>query len=483
MIRTQIVDYFLYRYRYVLGYGFLILLLGGQLVISTFIQPNGLREAERLSATHSANLSLTSLTADTIINLPYHVLQKLSIYLFGFTEFSIKLPSLALALLTSLGIVILLSMWFKRNNAIATAAIMMMTSQFLFISQDGTPLVLFIFLSIWLFIFAMLVSRRWVMSTVWKVGLFTFAALMLYVPLGIYLILALATAALLHPHLRYILRHMSAWKITLSALLALGILTPLIFALINTPSIGLQLLGVPPSMPDIKHNVISLFTTSFGVYATSTDVYGAPIYRLGVIMLMIAGVYYLLTAKYTARSYIVWTWILLISPFIILNPQYVNYTFIIATLIVGMGTNFIISSWYSLFPRNPYARVSGLLLIGIVVIGIISSSINSYFHTYAYTRAVRSAYNHDLSLTNAWLTQHANQKRRIVVSQQEEEFYRAATRKTDTEVTVSAAPAPGLATLASRSANRSQLGIPDRILTSALTHDSNRLYTYKTLAN
>jgi hypothetical protein len=73
------------------------------LFIAFMFVPGELRQGEVDSSIKSASLSLKSLSPDMVVDLPYHVLQRFSINLFGSTTAAIKLPSLVLALLTAIG--------------------------------------------------------------------------------------------------------------------------------------------------------------------------------------------------------------------------------------------------------------------------------------------------------------------------------------------------------------------------------------------
>src|SRR5690606_31304280 len=124
-----------------------------------------------------------------------------------------KLPSVILGLLSLVGIILLLRHWFHTNVAVISALIAITTSQFIFSSQDGTPTIMYVFMPTWLLLLALKASRQIDRRSLWELLLVAALALSLYTPLSVYVILALVSATLLHPHLRYIVRRLSRRKL------------------------------------------------------------------------------------------------------------------------------------------------------------------------------------------------------------------------------------------------------------------------------
>ncbi len=49
------------------------------------------------------------------------------------------------------------------------------------------------------------------------------------------------------------------------------------------------------------------------------------------------------------------------DPVILINPIFTSVTFVPIVLLLAAGLTSLIGYWYRLFPRNPYARVAGLI--------------------------------------------------------------------------------------------------------------------------
>ncbi len=482
----QITDYLLYRWRHRLGYVAIGLVVVGLLVVAGTLTPGGLsqQEVESVVASDTLSFSLQALTPDTVINLPYHLLQRLSLGIFGVTTLSIKLPSLVLGLLSALGMMILLRMWFRHNVAIISAVLVITTGQFLFIAQSGTPSIVYIFSSVWLLVAAMIVSRRLSKTTLWKVVLFAIAALSLYTPLSFYVLAALLSAVILHPHLRFIVKQLSKIKLLFAALCALVLLAPLAYIIIRAPSTALVLLGIPSNMPDIPANILQVLRQYLDFTMPGSGVLMTPIYGLGSMLLIVLGMLHLFTTKYTARSYIIAAWSILLLPVLVINPSVTTVTFVPILLLMAMGISTLLSNWYTLFPRNPYARVAGLVPLAILIGGMVFSGVDRYVYGYLYDPRTASYFSHDLRLLNTQLQDNQRGNTALVVAANELPFYNViAKHHPRTAASASGQPiaAASDTVILTQTARLGQpIGDPYRIITSDTTNNADRFYVYKT---
>lgn len=483
----QMTDYWLYRQRYYIGYTLIGLTIVGLLVIAGLFIPNGLSESEMSSvvASNAASLSFTSFKPESVIDLPYHLLQQASMSLFGVSNLSIKLPSLLLGALSAMGIFILLRMWFRRNVAVLTAIIVITTGQFLFVAQSGAPNIVYVFWSVWLLVCAMMISRRAKRSILWKIALFCIAALSIYTPLSLYILVALASAIILHPHLRYLIRRLSKLKIAVGLFIALILITPLAYAIVRQPSVGLTLLGIPSDQPDIKENILQLLRQYLDFVTPSSGIIMTPIYGLGTVILIALGIVQLVTTKYTARSYIITAWILLLAPVLLINPGYISITFVPVMLLVAMGISMLLTNWYQLFPRNPYARLAGLLPLTILIAGLVLSGVGRYVYGYTYDPKTASNFTHDLRMLNEQLAAKDRGTTALLTSSSEAPFYAVvAAHNQDVSVTdsIPLSQVSGAKTIivthdAHKTSDTAQLY---RIVTDSVSNDGDRLYIYKT---
>lgn len=481
-----ITDYFLYRWRYILGYSITGLALLGLLIIAGLYVPGGLSDAEMRSAVAShalsGMLSIDTFQPEAVVNLPYHLLQYASLSLFGVSAVSIKLPSLILSLASAVGMFVLLRTWFQQNVAVITTILVITTGQFLFIAQSGSVGIVYIFWSIWLLVAAMMISRRARFSTFWKIILFAIAALSLYTPLSLYILIALASATALHPHLRYMIRRLSKAKLMIGFTSALVLSVPLGYALFKQPSITFTLLGIPDEMPNLLVNFTQLSRQYFDFISPSSGAMMTPIYGLGSMLLIVLGIYRLVTTKYTARSYIIAAWLILLLPILVINPNFVSVTFVPFVLLMGMGIASLLSHWYRLFPRNPYARVAGLIPLSILIGGMVFSGIDRYMYGYHYDPQTANYFSNDLSIVNTQLRAANRGAVTIVASNAEQPFYKmVADYSPDITVTTPSGATTTPTIIVTQAAQRAAAyKTPHRILTDDGSRDADRFYIYKT---
>lgn len=476
----RLTDFFAYRWRYLLGYGAAIIVIGVMLTIAALYVPHELRQGEIDSAITSGTLGTSSMAPDAIINFPYHILQKLSFTAFGLSTLSIKLPSIILGVLTVIGIFLLLKTWSHAKVAILGTVLSVVTTQFLFLTQDGTPLIMFPFVSIWLLFVATFVTRRKHFGVLWKVLTCLAMAMSLYTPLGIYLVLVMLVVSVFHPHIRFLVRRLNPLKLAIAIILALAALVPLIYAIVLDHTILRVLIGIPQSFDGIWNNFILVVKETVGVTSLSSTYIIQPLYPLGVVMLMLIGLYSVMTKKYTARSAITLLWGVVLAVFVILNPDYVTFLFPVAMILTAYGITYMFRSWYRLFPYNPYARTVGIVPLVVLIVAIVASGVTRFINTYHYNGDVLANYSSDLKLLDQELAnRHVKDKgATVVVDSGQLVFYRLIERYDHRVVVTTDTKATGPLVIAARTMKRSSTESLVSIVTSTRQNDADRFYIY-----
>lgn len=482
---TLVTDFFIYRWRYWIGYGLVAIALIALLVFAGLYVPGGLSQQEMNSTVSSASIDLQDTSTMTIANLPYYLLQKVSLMTFGVSNFSIKLPSLILAFITSVGAVLLLRRWFRPNVAVLATIIMITTGQFLFVAQAGTPGIVYILWSVWLLLAATMITGGARHKSFWKIAFFVIAALSLYTPLSIYLLIAILSAALLHPHVRYVLKRMSPGRLVSYSLITVIIAAPLAYGIYLNPQLGVQLLGMPADWPpNLLANGAQLLQQYFNFIAPASGTLMTPVLGLGSIALIALGAWQLFKTRYTARSYTLTAWLILLVPILLINPDYTSITFVPFLLLLASGLAYLFSTWYRMFPRNPYARIVGLVPLVVLVGGLVLSGVDRYVYGYHYDPQTAKSFSRDLTLLNRQA--RGQYTTNLLVTNKEEAFYRAVARYNGVlvfhrhdDLTVSTAPQANT-TVATRAAhNLVQNREVDRIITTSHSTEADRFYIYK----
>jgi hypothetical protein len=297
------------------------------------------------------------------------------------------------------------------------------------------------------------------------------AALSLYTPLSIYMLIALASAILLHPHLRYLTRQLSKFRIIISIVLAGFLLTPLIITVAKTPSLGLTLLGIPTQWPNFGANLASLGAQYLGFIKPGGTTLMTPFFELGSMLIIALGAYHVIRTMSAARSYVIALWIIFLIPIIILNPNFTSIAFLPLVILLASGLSTLLSRWYEIFPLNPYARIGGLIPIIILVTVLVFSGADRYLYGYRYDPDIVPNFSKDLNLI-------PTETQNLVVSDNELAFYKVVASHSK-HLSVSTSPV-GDTFLITREAKQVFTGYEiTRIITSSSYYQGDRFYLYK----
>lgn len=471
MGNLNISELYLYRWRYQIGYSLVALGLIAALIFAGMYLPGGISSHEMQSVIKSSSINAKDFWSANAINLPYYLLQKVSLVIFGVSVLSIKLPSIILAFLSAIGIVLLLKQWFKPRTAVLASLIAITTGQFLFIAQNGTPDVLYLFWPVWILLIASLIPVQEKFRKIFVAAFFALAALSLYTPLSIYVIIVIAGAIILHPHLRYLIKQLSIVELAAGLVIVLLLISPLIFSIINTPSLGLTLLGVPAKWPNIGANLASIGNQYFNFKGSSATTIITPFFELGSFLLIALGAYFVVKTRTTAKNYVVILWMICLVPVVIANPDLTSITFLPLVILLGSGLSGILSHWYDLFPHNPYARIGGLVPIVILVTVLVLSGVNRYVYSYRYNPGIVPNFSNDLRLI-------PKETKNIVVSNQELPFY-GVISKYNKKINVSTVPTSDTF-IATHNAKQVFTGYTiSQIITTNTRDNSDRFYVYK----
>ncbi|MDK2899207.1 MAG: hypothetical protein PWQ10_394 [Patescibacteria group bacterium] len=416
MSKINISDLNIYRWRYLVGYGLVAIGLIAILIFAGLYSPGGLSYHETQSVIKSGLIKYNDFSSLITSNLPYYMMQNTSLAIFGVSILSIKIPSIILAFLSAIGLILLLKNWFKPSVGILASLIAISTGQFIFIAQEGTPNITCLFWSVWLILIASIISQQKKLRKLMIVIFAVLAILSLYTPLSIYLLIALASAAIIHPHLRFLVKQIPKKEIVIGIIIAVILLIPLILAIIKTPSLGMTLLGIPTGWPNFGANLASLGAQYFGFANPGGSTLMTPFFELGSMLIIALGVYDVIKNHVTGKNYIVIFWSIFLIPVVILNSNQTSITFLPLVLLLASGLNRLIGSWYELFPRNPYARIGGLIPLIILTSVLVFSGTDRYIFGYRYDPNIAPNFSHDINLI-------PSETKNLVVTDNELDFY------------------------------------------------------------
>jgi hypothetical protein len=149
---------------------------------------------------------------------------------------------------------------------------------------------------------------------------------------------------------------------------------------------------------------------------------------------------------------------------------------------MAMGISTLLSNWYQLFPRNPYARLAGLIPLAVLIGGMVLSGVNRYMYGYQYDPQTAGNFSEDLRLVNEQLGKKEGTVA-MIVGEKEVPFYQViAHHQDDILVSTASTPASAPTTIVSRAAYTKTKTEPWRIITDSKANEADRFYIYKTTA-
>lgn len=469
--RSTITTSIFYRWRYWIGYGAIIILLAGLLFVAGFIVPGAVSTGELQSIITTSSFDIHDITVD----LPFHYLQHLTLTFFGATLIGIKLPSLVLGFVTAICMTLLLRRWFTPGVAVLASMLVIATGQFLYLTQNGTPSILYLFWPTVLLLLGTLVANRARWHGLWNLLFFIVAALSLYTPFSLYVLVAMGVAVLLHPHLRHVIRHVSKLRIAGGLIVFIAIIAPLVLSIISSPELGLRLLGIPLEWPDMWANAQILFSQYLGFMDLGTSSTLLPIFGLPSMLLILYGFVRLIKKRTATQSHLILSWIILLFPILMINPLSASILFVPQFLLLASGLEGVLRRWYKLFPLNPYARIAGLLPIIILVSSMVLAGFERYTYAYRYAPDIVHNFTRDVVIIP--------DKEQLVVTQDEYELYHALAQykpsfRVSTQEQVQLDPSRLESGYAVTAAAYDPTMTPTSVVVSNRHEDSARFYIY-----
>lgn len=472
MKKITISKLFLYRYRFVIGYVVLGLAFVGLLIGLPMIAQTGLSNAEIESATSSYYLGRNGILNGDLVDLPYRVLQKFSIMLFGLTAYAIKLPSIIMGLLLGFLLILLLNRWFKSNVSLLASCLIILSTPFLFLAGSGTPLIMVVF---WPTLLLWLGSKIHGEKRPKPIYSFVFAIAMLlsvFTPYMIYFALFCVVFVACQPHLRFIVKRLPKLMLILVGLIIIGGFVALGISIYHHPETILELLFAKNfEVGNFFNNILTGLAPLFSWSGSLESVFLSPLISLPTFALALIGLFSTTKGFFASRNSIasiLLVFCLLITGF---NPSAIIFFILPFSILIAHGLKYLLEKWYGLFPENPYARISALIPLTILFAIMIIPSLLQYIYGYRYNPRVANEFSYNLTVIRANLTNEN------LVVQENTEFYRILEESTGLTVTNEPTDAETIAFL----------GAPDkvpknyqlsRIITSSMRDNSDIIYLY-----
>lgn len=425
----------IYRFRYHIV-GLLLVLMAALMAIYNFWSlPSGLTQAELTSASISGSVSSplqlfkSSPNGSSIVNLPWLLLQSLSVRLLGLTPLGIRLPAAILGLLFASLTILLLRRLTKPNLAMMGGLLLVSSSFAIGLSRAGVAAIMTLVLlnCVMLSSFRLVSGRGKQLVSLFCLAVST--GLLCYMVGGIYLVMALLLVAILHPQARLALCS-NKKPLLLAALLWLLIILPLLINVFLGLANGqhstinqLILLGRPTIA-----NLQSLGLSLVGPKAHVVGGLVTPMISAAGAVMAVVGL--VTAARDRASSIRFYAVIGLIVVCLVLGACQPELFYLLATPAIILETfclSFIVNRWYSLFPTNPYARAFAILPLAVLIGSLCSVNIGRYFNSINYNRDVVYNFDQTLATLNKLLAQN-KQTTLIITPTDQYALYRSLSR-------------------------------------------------------
>ncbi len=477
MKKIVISKLFLYKKRFIIGYILLGLAFIGLLFAMPFIAQKGLSEMETASAVSSYNLEPDVALNGDLVDLPYRLLQKISIKLLGLTPFAIKLPSIIIGLLLGFLLILILNRWFKNNVSLLASILITLSTPFLFLAGSGTPLIMQIF---WPVLLLWIGSKIQGEKRPDPIYCFAFALALLlsiFTPYMIYFAIVCIVFALAQPHLRFVIKRLPKIPLFITAAISLTGIVALIVNIVQSPSVFTELCFMKDASIDrFFNNIGTGLTTVFSWNNSQEGVFLAPLVSLPVFAIALIGLFSTTKGFFASRNSIASLLLLFCLIITGFTPNSIIFIILPTSILVAHGLKYILEKWYSLFPENPYARIFALLPLTILMAIMILPSLLQYIYGYRYNPNVAISFTNNLSIINANLT---NEKLVIPADSPELGLYEILADMTNIKVINEVTP--------ETTGTIAYLGKPtvipanrtlSRIITSEKTNNSDIIYLY-----
>jgi 4-amino-4-deoxy-L-arabinose transferase-like glycosyltransferase len=414
----------LYKFRYVLGYGFIIILLLFILNADIANVPNGLSQAEMQQAVASTSMHV-SWDMSWVVNGIYNFIQNLSVEAFGLSRLSLVLPSLFFGLCTIALFSLTMRHWFRDSVAVVATVITMSSIPFMTMMRSATPEIMLPFWTMLLLYGSVRLLVKRERAFAWKLLVVVASIGLLYTPYGIYALAPIILSASFHPHVRSRFRHIKRIRLLVLAIIGSVLLVPLGMYVASHPSHIETLIGfndVRDGVTHLRQHASQLFSM-YGNFVQSgfSGTQIIPVYNLATIVLALFGLLKSIRDRFMARSYVLLAWTAVTAALVLLVPEAVAVTFIPVSLLMAIGIDTLILEWYRLFPRNPYARIAGLIPLTILFLGIASGNVAHYFDT--YNHVTNPLFSQALPAIKSSLVMEGDHTVILVTTKQEAAFY------------------------------------------------------------
>ncbi len=201
-----------------------------------------------------------------------------------------------------------------------------------------------------------------------------------------------------------LLEKRNAAVLTILGIVCLAALTPLGYAMYHNHDLIKLYFGLPQTFPDLDlmevvRNLINIPAELFvrGPDSPGTWLGRLPILNLFATVMFVIGLYAYFKKRQLDRT--PFTIFVFIVGTVLVGfggPVSVSILLPFIYLVVAAGIALLLQQWRTVFPRNPFARATGTVLLSIVVLLAAYQGITQYFVAWPNTPETKQAHNQKL---------------------------------------------------------------------------------------
>ena len=325
--------------------------------------------------------------------LPERVVQAALVYTHHANGTYLRLVSVMFAALALALMYWLLSMWYTRRVAVLTLLLFGTSSWFLHQARWAEPDVLYL-VAVPIFLIGSILLEKKRHDPLWPLTIFALA-LLLYLP-GLW-----AYAALFlifnFGKIRKTFKYMGPVPRVVCAFALILPLVPLVYSFWRGPWLITTWLGIPEkglSLSSIPQNLYEI-PKQLLVAGPNSPLHwlsGTPILDAAAIALIAIGIYSYKSGLYPTRWRVL-AGLGLVSIALIGLGGLVSLSLIIplAYIFAGNGLALLLQQWFTVFPRNPFARSVGITAVIILVLASCSYQLVRYYIAWPHAPATYRA--------------------------------------------------------------------------------------------
>lgn len=397
----------LYNYRYIFAYALMTLFIVYFLFWQLGTVASGLSHEEL----HNAALHTNALQSLQSPLYPlFSKLQVLSLKLFGINSYSIRIPSVIIALSTLLLLFQVLKKWFGRPTALLSILLVSSADWFLFTARQASGAIeLSFWLAVALFTITKVLERRYQWLGILVISL----TMLLFVPFGVYAMLVIGVGLCTSKVLRQRIFEAPRLVKILSGLLAILSLGYLGFAISRDVNTIPGLLGLSDGIPTPLEYLKQLTTNGASTVAVLPAMSplsgpsGVFFVRFFELTFVLFGVFMFWKTRINRLNLVVIA--LAIVLFFASGLSYANgassLLIVPSIIFITAGVRYFMHRWQKTFPKNPYARMAAFVPILILLAATTYVHQQSYFVLWPHQTATRGVFVQDLALAQNELRQ------------------------------------------------------------------------------